>query len=171
MKCGRALPEICVRRNRQTDRQTDCHAHHNTRLPVRGRSNEVKSLTELHILWSELSWRELKLSPTLATAHYSCPDNAIGNALLLEAVGWKFSHRPGNPGRVGVVRWPSAGDTAGYGPRRPKLTRVFLISMGKAYYVRLSSGAQRWRLCKDAHVVWSHGDLRSSRSSCASTPL
>jgi len=155
----------------ETDRQTDCHAHHNTRFPVRGRSNEVKSLTELHILWSELSWRELKLSPTLATAHYSCPDNAIGNALLLEAVGWKFSHRPGNPARVGVVRWPSAGDTAGYGPRRPKLTRVFLISMGKAYYVRLSSGAQRWRLCKDAHVVWSHGDLRSSRSSCASTPL
>ena len=31
--------------------------------------------TELYILWSELSRR--KLSPTLATAHYSCPDNAI----------------------------------------------------------------------------------------------
>jgi len=35
--------------------------------------------TELYILRSELSWR--KLSPTLATIHYSkdsCPDNAIG---------------------------------------------------------------------------------------------
>ena len=32
--------------------------------------------TELYILWSELNRR--KLSPTLATAHYSCPDNAIG---------------------------------------------------------------------------------------------
>jgi len=31
---------------------------------------------ELHIPWSELSWR--KLPPTLATAHYSSPDNAIG---------------------------------------------------------------------------------------------
>jgi len=35
--------------------------------------------TELYILyWSELSRR--KLSPTSATAHYSCPDNAIGLA-------------------------------------------------------------------------------------------
>jgi len=33
--------------------------------------------TELYILWSELSWRR-KLSPTLATAEYSCPGNAIG---------------------------------------------------------------------------------------------
>jgi len=33
-------------------------------------------ITELYILWSELNRR--KLSPTLATAHYSCPDNAIG---------------------------------------------------------------------------------------------
>jgi len=32
--------------------------------------------SELYILWSELSRR--KLSPTLASAHYSCPDNAIG---------------------------------------------------------------------------------------------
>jgi len=34
------------------------------------------NITELYILWSELSQR--KLSPTLATAHYSRPDNAIG---------------------------------------------------------------------------------------------
>jgi len=47
----------------------------------------------------------------------------------LEAVGQKFSHRPGNHATVGVVRWPSAGDTAGYGLRRPKLTPVSLISM------------------------------------------
>jgi len=31
----------------------------------------------------------------------------------LEVVGRKFSHRPGNPAAVGVVRWPAAGDTAG----------------------------------------------------------
>jgi len=33
-------------------------------------------VTELYIVWSELSRR--KLSLTLATAHYSSPDNAIG---------------------------------------------------------------------------------------------
>jgi len=82
-----------------------------------------------------------KLSPTLATAHYSCPDNAIGLVAQcelsgyvklgqhLEAVGRKFSHRPGNAATVGVVRWPSPGDTAGYRLRRPKLTPVPLISM------------------------------------------
>jgi len=31
---------------------------------------------ELYILWTE--FRRRKLSPTLATAHYSCRDNAIG---------------------------------------------------------------------------------------------
>ena len=31
----------------------------------------------------------------------------------MEVVGRKFSHRPGNPATVGVVRWPAAGDTAG----------------------------------------------------------
>ena len=30
----------------------------------------------------------------------------------MEAVGRKFSHRPGNPATVEVVRWPSAGDDA-----------------------------------------------------------
>jgi len=81
--------------------------------------------TELYILcWSELSRR--KLSPTLAIAYYSCPDNAIGLVAqcelsgyvklgyLLEAVGRKFSHRPGNPATVGVVRWLTASDTVGY---------------------------------------------------------
>jgi len=90
------------------------------------------------ILWSELSRR--KLSPTLATAHYSCPDNDIGlvaqcelsSYVILESVGRKFSHRPGNPATDGVVRWPSAGDTAGYRLRRPKLTPVSLISMVSA---------------------------------------
>ena len=33
------------------------------------------------------------------------------------------------PHEVGVVRWPSAGDTVGYRLRRPKLTPVSLISM------------------------------------------
>jgi len=64
--------------------------------------------TELYIPWSELSWR--KLLSTLATARYSCPDNAIRLVaqcelsryvklliVNLEAVGQKFSHRPGNP--------------------------------------------------------------------------
>jgi len=36
-------------------------------------------ITELYILWSELS--QFKLSLTLATAHCSCPDNAIGRQL------------------------------------------------------------------------------------------
>jgi len=98
------------------------------------------SHTELYSLRrSELSRRNL--SPTLATAHYSSPDNAIGLVAqhelsgyvklgwLLKAVRRKFSHRPGNPTTVGVVRWPSAGDTAGYRLRRPKLTPVSLISI------------------------------------------
>ena len=46
----------------------------------------------------------------------------------LEAVGRKFSHRPGNPTTIRVVRWPSAGDTAGYRLRRPELTPVSSIS-------------------------------------------
>ena len=36
----------------------------------------ARKSTELYILWSELSRR--KLSPTLTSAHYSCPDNATG---------------------------------------------------------------------------------------------
>ena len=36
----------------------------------------------------------------------------------MEAVGRKFSHRPGNTATVGVVRWPAAGDTAGSSLRR-----------------------------------------------------
>ena len=38
--------------------------------------------------------------------------------LLLEVAGRKFSHSPGNPATVGVVRWPAAGDTAGSSLRR-----------------------------------------------------
>ena len=98
-------------------------------------------ITELYIVWCELS--RGKLSPTLATAHYSSPDNAVGLVAqfvlsgyvklgwLLDAVAWKFSHRPGNPAKVGVVWWPFTGDTAGYRLRRPKLTPVSLISMGR----------------------------------------
>ena len=43
-------------------------------------------ITELYILWSELSWNEL--SPTMATAHYSCPDNAIGLVAQCELSGY-----------------------------------------------------------------------------------
>ena len=79
----------------------------------------------LYILcWSELSRR--KLSPTLATpttvvlttlvAQCELSRRKIG--LLLEVVGRKFSHRPGNPATVGVVRWSAAGDTAGSSLRR-----------------------------------------------------
>jgi len=42
--------------------------------------------TELYILWSELSHH--KLSPTLATAHYSLPDNAIGLVAQCELSGY-----------------------------------------------------------------------------------
>jgi len=44
-------------------------------------------------------------------------------------LGRQFSHRPDKPVTVGVVRWPLAGDTAGYRLRRPKVTPVSLISM------------------------------------------
>ena len=37
---------------------------------------KIAEITELYILCSELGRH--KLSPTLASAHYSCPDNAIG---------------------------------------------------------------------------------------------
>ena len=36
--------------------------------------------SELYILWSETSRH--KLSPTLATAHYSCRDNAVAQCEL-----------------------------------------------------------------------------------------
>jgi len=41
--------------------------------------------TELCIIWSELSRR--KLSPTLATAHCSCSDNATGLVAQCELSG------------------------------------------------------------------------------------
>jgi len=43
-------------------------------------------VTELYILWSELS--QHRLSPTLATAHYSSPDNANGLAAQCELSGY-----------------------------------------------------------------------------------
>ena len=63
---------------------------------------KIRGITELYILWSELCRH--KLSPTLATIHYCCRDNAIGLVAqselsgyvkfgyLLKAVGWKFSY-------------------------------------------------------------------------------
>ena len=54
-------------------------------------NTKYAEITELYILWSELNRR--KLSPTLASTHYSCHDNAIGLVgRQLEAVGWKFSY-------------------------------------------------------------------------------
>jgi len=54
---------------------------------VRGAGGGVcDTATELYILcWSELGRR--KLSPTLATAYYSCPDNAIGLVAQCELSG------------------------------------------------------------------------------------
>jgi len=51
-----------------------------------------KSLSYIFHEVSELSRR--KLSPTLASAHYCCRDNAIGLVVgrQLEAVGRKFSY-------------------------------------------------------------------------------
>jgi len=73
-----------------------------------------------------------------ATAHYSGPDNAVGLLAQCELSGYiKLAFGGGNfytdlapPATVGVVRWRSAGDTAGYRLRRPKLTPVRLLSMG-----------------------------------------
>jgi len=90
--------------------------------------------TESYILWSELSRR--KLSPTLATAHYTCPDNAIGLVAKCELSGYVWAIAIGGNFHtdlaslpVGVVRWPLVGDTAGYRLRRPKLTPFSSISM------------------------------------------
>jgi len=41
----------------------------------------------VYILWSELSQRKRKLSPTLATTHHSSPDNAIGLVAQCELGG------------------------------------------------------------------------------------
>ena len=67
----------------------------------------------------------------------------------------KFSHKPGNRATVGVVRRPSAGDTAGYRLRRPKLTPVSLMSVTGCWWWR--SRSSRRRSCS---VRWS-----ASRSS------
>ena len=80
-----------------------------TRLPLA--SIHGLGSRRLYILcWSELSRR--KLSPPLATpttlvlttlvAQCELSRRKIG--LLLQVVGRKFSHRPGNPATVGVVR-------------------------------------------------------------------
>ena len=54
-------------------------------------NTKYAEITELYILWSELSRH--KLSPRLASAHYSCPDNAVELVgRQLEAVGRKFSY-------------------------------------------------------------------------------
>jgi len=45
----------------------------------------TKSTSELYTVWSELSRR--KLSPTSATAHYCCPNNAIGLLAQCELSG------------------------------------------------------------------------------------
>jgi len=43
-------------------------------------------ITEIYILWSQLSQR--KLSPTLATAHYSCANNDTGLVSQCELSGY-----------------------------------------------------------------------------------
>jgi len=67
-----------------------------------------------------------------------------------QAVGRKFLHKPGNPATVGVVRWPSAGDTAGYCLRRPNLTPVSVISM-------------KHTVVADTHVLYIHCVSKKTR--------
>ena len=53
--------------------------------------HKYAEITELYILSSKLSRH--KLLPTLASAHYSCHDNATGLVgRQLEAAGQKFSY-------------------------------------------------------------------------------
>jgi len=94
-----------------------------------------------YIFWRRLSRR--KLSPTLATAHYSCPDNAIGlvaqcehsgNVQLGFGGGWAgIFTRIWQPchswcGKM-AVRWRHCGLYYISWLRRPKLTPVSLISL------------------------------------------
>ena len=48
----------------------------NRELECSSINTKYAEIAKLYILWNELSRR--KLSPTLASAHYSCPDNVIG---------------------------------------------------------------------------------------------
>jgi len=75
---------------------------------------------------------------------------------LLEAVGRQFSHRPGNPATVGVVRWPSADDTAGYRLRRPKLTPVSLISMSTPHELSRLVRYVNWCEVGRCDATWDH---------------
>jgi len=64
-----------------------------------------------------------------------------------EAVGRKFSHRHDNPVIVGVVRWLSASDTAGYRSTQPcippgSLNRIPASAGVKAGMSPLSGGRQ-----------------------------
>ena len=117
----------------------------------------LSATRRLYILcWSELSRR--KLSPTLATpatlvlttlvAQCELSRSKIG--LLLEVVGRKVSHRPGNPATVGVVRWPAAGDTAGSSLRRlSSLQHRIYNLLGPRSYLRnyTSDLHQIYRAC------------------------
>ena len=67
---GRAIRQTSCKRFCDDASHPAVHCPADDSCPSRERG------TELHILWSELSGR--KLSPTLTTAHCSCPDNAIG---------------------------------------------------------------------------------------------
>jgi len=101
-------------KERERERERDRERDHNTPLPYRRRcrpdskyfvhlvlwlahfifhtmghdrtTGTADGTTELYILWSELSRR--MLSPTLATAHYSGPDNAIGLVAQCELSGY-----------------------------------------------------------------------------------
>jgi len=67
--------------------------------------------------------------------------------LLLEVVGRKFSHRPGNPATDGVVRWPAAGDSAGSSLRR-------LSSLQHRIYNLLVCGAAA-AAADESHYIYS----------------
>ena len=121
---------------------------------------------ELHIL----CWRR-KLSPTLDTAYYSCPDNASSPMWTQQALNWaslggrwaEISTHPWQSIIIGVVRWPAAGDTAGSSLRR-------LSSLQHRVYTSVDAGRQAETtgitlLCRRS---WKLGQVRTLHHRTAS---
>jgi len=118
--------------------------------------------SNLYILRSELSRRTL--SPTLATTHYSCPDNSTG---LVELSGYVKLASGGSWAEIFTQTWQlchswgskmaAAGVTVGYRLRRPKITPVSLTRMVTSDLPSIYSGhwcpGQPGKLTKDP-LVW-----------------
>ena len=142
-RCGilRFLPSYLVFLSSHSVAAIPCDLLSHARLPQK-LSNALSYIFYVRVSLAGISCR-----------HYSYPDNTtelvascalsgyVKLSWLSEAVGWKFSHRPGNPATIGVVRCLSAGDTVGCRLCWPKLTPVDLISM-----VQWRCGQQRFLL-------------------------